>query len=497
MNKKILLLSVTVLFLTFGMTQSVMAKKIVYMGHEYNGKVNKQKIPEGEGKIQIGELSIEGIFKGNVITDASFSTTWLSYKGNVTFDESSNFTLKEGGIITFNVYTSYDFSDDFFGKDPKRIKIFRDSRVEHREKTLLEDSTTSFEDLKRYPWPMTFPVEPLPMQLSSLNPPTEKTIDVLPYMHYFGMNSVDTGLNISDSILFYPSEYDVYTRNRDILVAMTGDQIFATLDNYKDSDGGIWKKSLDGYKVTFPDGSFCSYETGYRRKYPRTIPVSLKGRSIILIDNQPFSLSIEKGGTADDIEERDKIVLKPTGNTMEFQLMNPDGWGIYDYSDKTIDGIDKIIKEKVIPYLSVPDNTELFINCWSHSRPGEYYEIVTYKNGVFKGREELAEERRKINQEQRKIDLANQKEHDKLVAYWTKRLGFNPEGRTTKQIIKVGAPFKALCDFYEGRTFVHFDLFKQDGNYKYYRILNGSVNWGWVGVVGDKVRSVSWSGNEL
>ncbi len=219
-----------------------------------------------------------------------------------------------------------------------------------------------------------------------------------------------------------------------------------------------------------------------RVKYSRNLPIYAQD-DCIFTENQPFCLKCREGYP--EVNEVDgKIEIKNIGKKIELIMKQADNV-TYDYRES--DGVDQIINEKLIPYLSIPDNTELIVE---YMGADDFIKVATYKNGVFRGREELA-------QEQRNIDQANQKEHDKLVAYWTNRLGFNPEGRTTKQIIKVGAPFQALCDFYKGRTFVHFDLFKQDGNYKYYRILNGSVNWEWVGVVGDKVRSISWSGNEL
>ncbi len=49
MSKRTILLAMTALFLLIGLSQSVMAKKVVYLGHQYKGKVNKEDVPEGKG----------------------------------------------------------------------------------------------------------------------------------------------------------------------------------------------------------------------------------------------------------------------------------------------------------------------------------------------------------------------------------------------------------------------------------------------------------------
>ena len=51
MSKRTILLAMTVLFLLIGTSQSLMAKKVVYLGHQYDGIVNKEDVPEGKGEI--------------------------------------------------------------------------------------------------------------------------------------------------------------------------------------------------------------------------------------------------------------------------------------------------------------------------------------------------------------------------------------------------------------------------------------------------------------
>ena len=99
------------------MPENVLAKgkKVKYLGHNYEGMVDKSKVPSGEGAINVSGLIIEGIFNATTITDAEVHrTTYLgpsttTFKGTITFDESDKITLKAGGTIS----TKYHFRDDF------------------------------------------------------------------------------------------------------------------------------------------------------------------------------------------------------------------------------------------------------------------------------------------------------------------------------------------------------------------------------------------------
>ena len=99
------LLTPIVLVAVMALPQEASAKKIEYLGHSYNGKVNKQKIPEGLGKLTVKNLIIEGTFADRTVTDAIVKVddgTPLhnTFKGTVTYDESDKIRLKAGGTFT-------------------------------------------------------------------------------------------------------------------------------------------------------------------------------------------------------------------------------------------------------------------------------------------------------------------------------------------------------------------------------------------------------------
>ncbi len=105
-TKKYITLLAAVLFSTMlTVPQDTAAKKIEYLGHTYNGKVNKQKIPEGLGELTVKGLTIEGTFADRTVTDAIVKIkdgTPLNntFNGTITYDESDKIRLKAGGSFT-------------------------------------------------------------------------------------------------------------------------------------------------------------------------------------------------------------------------------------------------------------------------------------------------------------------------------------------------------------------------------------------------------------
>ena len=93
MKKDFLLMITTTVILLLGMSQSVMAKKITYLGHYYNGKVNKQKIPEGEGGILIADVAVSGTFNANNITNAKIEEDWIKISGEISFNLPTIFVV--------------------------------------------------------------------------------------------------------------------------------------------------------------------------------------------------------------------------------------------------------------------------------------------------------------------------------------------------------------------------------------------------------------------
>lgn len=99
-------------------------------------------------------------------------------------------------------------------------------------------------------------------------------------------------------------------------------------------------------------------------------------------------------------------------------------------------------------------------------------------------------------------DAAEQKRNTANIASFTKRFGFNPQGKPLKQLIKVGRSFKLLKDWNYGylqnqdKAFVKFNLSIDHGSSKNYdmiwydHLLTNKLGHIWVS--GDKITSVVW-----
>ena len=197
MKKNSIFLYAMTLIIAFCFTPSMMAKKISYMGYQYNGKINKENIPEGKGTITMSvqdlidksktiDFSIRGIFNGPIVTDAFFATTWLSYKGEMEIKEGNSFILKKGGVITTNAY--------YFFRSAVAINP---ENIEHHDITLDEDEQINYLDLARLPMPYSYPFPEVP---SKLNPPSEMTTYVLPSINEVLVN---VGSSFSTSKIVY------------------------------------------------------------------------------------------------------------------------------------------------------------------------------------------------------------------------------------------------------------------------------------------------------
>lgn len=127
--------------------QEASAKKIEYLGHAYNGKVNKQKIPEGLGKLTVKNLIIEGTFADRTVTDAIVKVddgTPLNntFKGTVTYDESDKIRLKAGGTFT-RWYLEKNCSETYFDVNQKgeqtRLSGSKIHNIQKSTETLTRD----------------------------------------------------------------------------------------------------------------------------------------------------------------------------------------------------------------------------------------------------------------------------------------------------------------------------------------------------------------------
>lgn len=278
MKKRNYLMVMTIICIALLSSQSTMAKKVVYLGHQYNGEVNKEKAPEGEGEIDIDGLVIKGVFEGNKINSASFTKDWLNYEGEITFDDSNDVILKSGGVLTQYYYESRSIYQ------PEKYMpkyVYPNDLTERRKSVtqpLAEDMKTNNFKLSilplNYPHNVSFWLVP-----SKLNPPKITTVPIK--LERF--LKWDTRIPDKEKEAIYLYVVDQNELNN------------ISIKGYKDDQGRVWdiiKTPKESYKVTYPDGSYCSSATnGERRLSIGKMEISgdyPDGSYVAYYDNEPI-----------------------------------------------------------------------------------------------------------------------------------------------------------------------------------------------------------------
>jgi len=281
MKKKVLLLIALLLPLMVG------AKKLTYLGHQYDGKVNGQNIPEGKGKIDIGGLIIEGMFNGKTINDATLKTDWLKFDGSVEYGREDAVTLKEGGVLTKYYYQTQDIRVE---RNYNGWTIYESSLPGKQKNTvenLSQDKVIDNQGLQEEPLtlPFTFEMTGIP---SELNPPIVKKKGEFPLMKY----SIWTRDGRQEGYMY-------------AYVANTQPGVNDFVEGYKDDEGRSWtyigagefvfigKREMQFF-VIYPDGSNYVYDGSWTLSYPSQKKVMFhndfyeKGRMLLLVNGDKY-----------------------------------------------------------------------------------------------------------------------------------------------------------------------------------------------------------------
>ena len=396
MNKKTIIMSYVALFMTLGMSQSVMAKQISYMGYQYSGKINKENIPEGKGTITMSvqdiidksktiDFSISGIFNGSNVTNAYFSTTWLSYKGDMEIKEGNSFVLKKGGVITTNAYRfSFSVTTEI---DPNRI--------EHYDITLTEDKQMNYSELTQISMPSYTMPFPAPRKL---NPPSEMTLYINPSINKVLVQQ--TGLSVPSEIVYYNIS------RRDAWMSLKGSTEGSDF-TYKDSEGRTWKfnENMELLAVEYPDGSICKKEFNFERvsgQYVpklRRMPNSSTESYIALDEQKEIYMRIPYISNWNSyFAGRDSLLIIDGSDEIKIDLVNLSTYDVRESAIDKIENFDNVIKEYLLSNISIPNNRELSIFCVSDENITKKVKVFSVKNGVVSGRKETAAAEKKAQQ---------------------------------------------------------------------------------------------------
>lgn len=251
MKKKTIIQVLLFLIFLSGGYQNASAKKIVYLGHEYNGKVNDQNIPEGEGKIDIGGLIVKGVFAGKTINDATFSTEWLSYNGAVTYDREMKIVLKQGGKFIKYYYNETDIKTApaeattyhqpiIYLSSLRGVK--KRSFTENLDADREVDKDSLYKETLRYP--NSFEMEDVPTEL---NPPHIDTTIDFPLIKY--------------------RLWDNYLNDKEMYAYVVPSEMAKWVNKYEDKQGRIWYYREAGLlKDKFGNGQPTYYTVIYPNK---------------------------------------------------------------------------------------------------------------------------------------------------------------------------------------------------------------------------------------
>ncbi len=480
MNKNCFILTVTALFIALGMSQSLMAKKVKYLGHNYKGEVNEQKVPAGKGVMNVNGLMIEGDFSDRSVSNAEvwrteyLGTSNTSFSGTITYDESENIVLKAGGVISTKYYQT-DSYNHLKTLDPSYVK-----------KTLKKDRCVNSENFE--PKELTLPYVLEKMDVSwcpELHIPYFTTYYRVGLKHfdYYNGQTINMDVFVSEK---YPASISV--------------------KNYKDDRGRIWNFSLERsgefyyhfndavFDIKYPNSSYCKSLGGNRISweihYPNgkivktnwppsensTDPVYNMG-NFSFITNYSSTYSSDIIRTFANNVDKEKFTapycseISITSDSLDFEKLSNSE-------------MEKFIREDVIPYIEKGDRAE-------YTTPNG-----KYKNGTYTSNKQMAAAAAKRA-------AAEQADLKRSIANFKKKYGFDPSVNDVRYIVKVGRKFldilnarKEWVDEYSDcrNCVVSVSLKRDYGTSKCYDFywMNGAYYMGYFWVSNNVITSIHW-----
>ena len=489
MKKLLLITIISVLTAIFAVPQNASAKekKIVFMGHRYEGAVDENKVPAGNGGMNVNGLLIFGVFDNHSVTDAKVQASDLyastTFLGNVTYDESNNITLKAGGVISTEFYYSKGNKDNRSYLDDRDPGIITD--------TLKEDRIVNYDNFERKNITLYYALNKdsgVISKIDKLNPPTF----MVPYT--IEKTMIDS----------YKGEVKGTTMNVFVNYANhEGEDV--KLSEYKDSLGRTWNLrrtgGQDDIEVIYPDGSKfrCSEREGYKThcvwecylSEGKIATFENFGKNTIL-DMGKIRIwgELEKSYYVDWYIPEEMIVsfLDAKNN----RQMRPFLEGIIAISSHSIDltkstnaEIEKLISQEVEPYVRftkvyVKDNTGEKIGEWVDNKYETYYQIAARKE---------------------KEEAKEKAERYELIASFKKEYGFDPSINNVTYIVKPGRNILHVIDernawvynYGESRLYtISCQLVQDRGASKCYKLWWSGHFCGYCWVRNNIITSVQW-----
>ena len=95
---------------------------------------------------------------------------------------------------------------------------------------------------------------------------------------------------------------------------------------------------------------------------------------------------------------RDSLLIIDISGEIEIRLVNRNTYDVSESAIDKIENFDKVIKEYLLPNISIPDNSELSFFCISDENITKKVKVFSVKNGVVLGRKETAAAEKKAQQ---------------------------------------------------------------------------------------------------
>lgn len=482
MKKKTVIAILAVVFAAMVMPQNAVAKekKVKFLGHEFRGEVDKDKIPCGKGVMNIGGLIIEGVFDSESATEAEvYKSGYVNvpnrkFVGSILYDQTNNITLKSNGTMittarneeTFEERLKTDLVVNYEDFEPNRVKVTR---------TYHPFAYNEIAKVFAPPQDVSYDVE---LVLQDTKASVKKKV---------WENGRDVEKNVDVETKAYLMSFD---EPKD-------------LKDYKDSQGRIWNynKTTGFFSVQYPNGSYfikpasadfkdvdrkvvCPDGKIYQYKYWDQIKT--KAMSI----GNGFLINEEMKGE-DFLRYMKSSVISPKFNSAYIYTFE------YDLKNLSDEEIGKIIKEKFFPLVNFKGSIEdVTLQVWGIGN----YNFGMFENGKYisyaskdaaKAKAEAAEQ------------AAKEKAWKAAVAPYTKRFGFNPMEKSAKQLITYGRSFSLLHDWYyflrdHEYSYYFFNIHEDQGVSKCYGIYydknltKSGKKVGYIWVAGGKITSVKW-----
>lgn len=498
-------------------TISKETKQITYLNHTYTGKIEK-KVPLGGGQIEISGINLTGIFIDNTIIGAEFTNGPLTFKGNITFDESDMITLKKGGSIWTEYYHYGEASPKF-----SVHQLSTDSIIDPNNFLINElPMTYSYElNVPKELFPAPSLTAPYTIKLKSgkfidLSPEEKKSLEAI------NLNAYKDNAGRLWDYNKAGNTYKVTYQDGGFISSNNPNRMQYNDGSYYLLNDRKKKFQTDGsYKITYDDGSFISSTDSTRRIYPDgsfALTTDLNKRIYpdgTFILNGDESTRYNANGCYYKNKDNWKIVY-PNGKYIEANngYISTTDFVLYQYDYLTEDEIVKMYRAKS-PYDLKKQNVGFKVkdNKKTDFSPTSFNKLVASNMTMFKNFGANMEfyyisdgdihvkvplgaykTNRFINKEQNE---GAQK------ASFTRQFGFDPNKSSIKKIVTVGRSFKLLCDYFvywencsertnHALVKYWFRLSQDQGASKCYRLYSSNGQEGFIWVRGDRVSTVSW-----